>query len=135
MNLFCLSLSPNFCSLLQLVPLAGEKTPALDRKGAKVAEGSSGRGKGTSPASDPSGVSVTVHPPAGEGNDGEQGEGRETETGGKAGLNSSSCLLTLLSLTLGLDSQAQADSGDSPVTEQPVAGEQPQVDDGAENER
>ncbi|XP_015282233.1 PREDICTED: rho guanine nucleotide exchange factor 1-like [Gekko japonicus] len=86
---------------------SGEKTPALDRKGAKVAEGISGRGKGASSVSDPSGVSVSVHPPAGESNDGEQGP----------------------------DSQAQADSGDSPVIEQPVAGEQPLTDDGAENER
>ncbi|XP_077192819.1 rho guanine nucleotide exchange factor 1 isoform X2 [Paroedura picta] len=87
---------------------AGDKTPALDRKGSKVPEGVSGRTKGTSSASDPPGVSVNVHPPAGEGNDGEPG----------------------------LDGPSQVgDAGDSPVTEQPVAGDQPPVDDGAENER
>ncbi|XP_025023841.1 rho guanine nucleotide exchange factor 1 isoform X1 [Python bivittatus] len=85
---------------------AGEKTPALDKK-AKLAEGSSGRGKGTPSGQDPSGVSVTVHPPPGEGNDGEQG----------------------------VDSPGLADSGDSPVTEQSLAGEQLPPDEGAENER
>ncbi|XP_063168521.1 rho guanine nucleotide exchange factor 1 isoform X4 [Candoia aspera] len=83
---------------------AGEKTPALDKK-AKLAEGSSGRGKGTPSGQDPSGVSVTVHPPPGESNDGE-----------------------------GVDSLGLADSGDSPVTEQSLAGEQLPPDEGAENE-
>ncbi|XP_054854959.1 rho guanine nucleotide exchange factor 1 isoform X3 [Eublepharis macularius] len=85
----------------------GDKVPAIDRKGIKVAEGSSGRSKAGSLVSDPPGVSVTVHPPAGEGTDGEQGS----------------------------DNQVQVDLGDSPVTEQPVAGEQPPADEGAENER
>ncbi|XP_066494291.1 rho guanine nucleotide exchange factor 1 isoform X2 [Tiliqua scincoides] len=85
---------------------ASDKAPALDKKGAKLAEGVTGRGKGSFSGSDTSGVSVTVHPPPGEGNDGEQGS----------------------------DNQVQVDPGDSPVTEQPPAGEQPPVDDGAENE-
>ncbi|XP_039208119.1 rho guanine nucleotide exchange factor 1 isoform X2 [Crotalus tigris] len=83
-----------------------EKTPALDKK-TKSTEGTSGRSKGTPSAQDPSGVSVTVHPPPGESNDGEQG----------------------------LDSAGLADSGDSPVTEQPLAGEQLSLDESAENER
>ncbi|XP_039208122.1 rho guanine nucleotide exchange factor 1 isoform X5 [Crotalus tigris] len=85
---------------------AAEKTPALDKK-TKSTEGTSGRSKGTPSAQDPSGVSVTVHPPPGESNDGEQG----------------------------LDSAGLADSGDSPVTEQPLAGEQLSLDESAENER
>ncbi|XP_053123451.1 rho guanine nucleotide exchange factor 1 isoform X2 [Hemicordylus capensis] len=85
---------------------AADKTLALDKRGAKFGEGSSGRGKGSPSGSDPPGVSVTVHPPPGESNDGEQGS----------------------------DNQVQADSGDSPVTEQALAGEQPPMDDGAENE-
>ncbi|XP_039208123.1 rho guanine nucleotide exchange factor 1 isoform X6 [Crotalus tigris] len=84
---------------------AAEKTPALDKK-TKSTEGTSGRSKGTPSAQDPSGVSVTVHPPPGESNDGEQG----------------------------LDSAGLADSGDSPVTEQPLAGEQLSLDESAENE-
>ncbi|XP_026571177.1 rho guanine nucleotide exchange factor 1 isoform X2 [Pseudonaja textilis] len=85
---------------------AAEKTPALDKK-AKLTEGTSGRSKGTPSMQDPSGVSVTVHPPPGESNDAEQG----------------------------LDSPALADSGDSPVAEQAVAGEQLSLDESAENER
>ncbi|XP_032084002.1 rho guanine nucleotide exchange factor 1 isoform X2 [Thamnophis elegans] len=84
-----------------------EKTPALDKK-AKLSEGTSGRSKGNPLVQDPSSVSVTVHPPPGESNDGEQG---------------------LDSPTLG------ADSGDSPVTEQALAGEQISLDESTENER
>ncbi|ETE60343.1 Rho guanine nucleotide exchange factor 1 [Ophiophagus hannah] len=84
---------------------SAEKTPALDKK-AKLTEGTSGRSKGTPLVQDPSGVSVTVHPPSGESNDGEQG----------------------------LDSPALADSGDSPVAEQAMAGEQLSLDESAENE-
>ncbi|XP_048357660.1 rho guanine nucleotide exchange factor 1 [Sphaerodactylus townsendi] len=86
---------------------AGDKSLAVDKKGSKGAEGISGRGKGTSSVLDPPGVSVSVHPSAGEGTDGDQG----------------------------LDNQGQMDSGDSPVMEQPVAGEQSVTDDGTENER
>ncbi|XP_061453886.1 rho guanine nucleotide exchange factor 1 isoform X2 [Rhineura floridana] len=86
---------------------SGDKAPAVDRKGAKLSDGGPGRGKGSPSGSDPPGVSVTVHPPPGEGNDGEQGS----------------------------DSQVPADSGDSPVAEQPLAGEQPPAEDGTENER
>ncbi|XP_029140429.1 rho guanine nucleotide exchange factor 1 [Protobothrops mucrosquamatus] len=82
-----------------------EKTPAVDKK-TKLTEGTSGRSKGTPLAQDPSGVSVTVHPPPGESNDGEQG----------------------------LDSAGLADSGDSPVAEQSLAGEQLSLDESAENE-
>ncbi|XP_062996643.1 rho guanine nucleotide exchange factor 1 isoform X2 [Elgaria multicarinata webbii] len=85
---------------------AGDKTAAADKKGPKPTEGSSGRSKGGPLGSDLPGVSVSVHPPPGEGNDGEQGS----------------------------DSQLPTDSGDSPVTEQPLSGDQPPVDDGAENE-
>ncbi|XP_058051090.1 rho guanine nucleotide exchange factor 1 isoform X10 [Ahaetulla prasina] len=85
---------------------AAEKTPALDKK-AKLTEGTSGRSKGTPLMQDPSGVSVTVHPPPGESNDGEQG----------------------------LDSPALgADTGDSPVAEQALTGEQLSLDESAENE-
>ncbi|XP_026537202.1 rho guanine nucleotide exchange factor 1 isoform X4 [Notechis scutatus] len=84
---------------------AAEKTPALDKK-AKLTEGTSGRSKGIPSMQDPSGVSVTVHPPPGESNDAEQG----------------------------LDSPALADSGDSPVAEQALAGEQLSLDESAENE-
>lgn len=84
---------------------SSDKAPALDKKGAKISEVTPGRFKNFS-GSDTSGVSVTVHPPPGEGNDGEQGS----------------------------DNQVQVDAGDSPVTEQPPAGEQPPMDDGAENE-
>ncbi|XP_044290818.1 rho guanine nucleotide exchange factor 1 isoform X2 [Varanus komodoensis] len=86
---------------------ASEKTPFSDRKGAKTTEGSSGRGKPPPQASDAPGVAVNIHPPPGEGNDGEQGG----------------------------DSHPPADSGDFAVTEQPQAGEQVPVDEGAENER
>uniref|UniRef100_A0A8C6XXA2 Rho guanine nucleotide exchange factor 1 n=1 Tax=Naja naja TaxID=35670 RepID=A0A8C6XXA2_NAJNA len=85
---------------------AAEKTPAFDKK-ARLTEGMSGRSKGTPSVQDPSGVSVTVHPPSGESNDGEQG----------------------------LDSPALADTGDSPVAEQAVVGEQLLLDESAENER
>uniref|UniRef100_A0A8C5RL12 Rho guanine nucleotide exchange factor 1 n=1 Tax=Laticauda laticaudata TaxID=8630 RepID=A0A8C5RL12_LATLA len=85
---------------------AAEKTPALDKK-AKLTEGTSGRSKGIPSIQDLSGVSVTVHPPPGESNDAEQG----------------------------LDSPALADSGDSPVAEQALAGEQLSLDESAENER
>uniref|UniRef100_A0A8C6XYD9 Rho guanine nucleotide exchange factor 1 n=1 Tax=Naja naja TaxID=35670 RepID=A0A8C6XYD9_NAJNA len=84
---------------------AAEKTPAFDKK-ARLTEGMSGRSKGTPSVQDPSGVSVTVHPPSGESNDGEQG----------------------------LDSPALADTGDSPVAEQAVVGEQLLLDESAENE-
>ncbi|KAM3829391.1 rho guanine nucleotide exchange factor 1 isoform 4-T4 [Vipera latastei] len=82
-----------------------EKTPALDKK-TKLTEGTSGRSRGTPSMQDPSGVSVTVHPPPGESNDGEQGS----------------------------DSVGLADSGDSPVAEQPLAGEQLSLEESAENE-
>ncbi|XP_033014221.1 rho guanine nucleotide exchange factor 1 isoform X4 [Lacerta agilis] len=85
---------------------AADKAPASDRKG-KLLEGGPGRGKGSFSGSDPAGVSVTVHPPPGEGNDREQGA----------------------------DSQVPTDASDSPVTEQPQAGEQPPAEDGTENER
>nr|XP_034973455.1 rho guanine nucleotide exchange factor 1 isoform X6 [Zootoca vivipara] len=85
---------------------AADKAPASDRKG-KLLEGGPGRGKGNFSGSDPAGVSVTVHPPPGEGNDREQG----------------------------VDSQLPTDASDSPVTEQPLAGEQPPAEDGTENER
>uniref|UniRef100_A0A8C5RM19 Rho guanine nucleotide exchange factor 1 n=1 Tax=Laticauda laticaudata TaxID=8630 RepID=A0A8C5RM19_LATLA len=85
---------------------SAEKTPALDKK-AKLTEGTSGRSKGIPSIQDLSGVSVTVHPPPGESNDAEQG----------------------------LDSPALADSGDSPVAEQALAGEQLSLDESAENER
>ncbi|XP_053253850.1 rho guanine nucleotide exchange factor 1 isoform X6 [Podarcis raffonei] len=84
---------------------AADKAPASDRKG-KPLEGGPGRIKGSFSGSDPAGVSVTVHPPLGEGNDREQGA----------------------------DSQASTDASDSPVTEQPLAGEQPPAEDGTENE-
>nr|XP_034973456.1 rho guanine nucleotide exchange factor 1 isoform X7 [Zootoca vivipara] len=84
---------------------AADKAPASDRKG-KLLEGGPGRGKGNFSGSDPAGVSVTVHPPPGEGNDREQG----------------------------VDSQLPTDASDSPVTEQPLAGEQPPAEDGTENE-
>ncbi|XP_033014222.1 rho guanine nucleotide exchange factor 1 isoform X5 [Lacerta agilis] len=84
---------------------AADKAPASDRKG-KLLEGGPGRGKGSFSGSDPAGVSVTVHPPPGEGNDREQGA----------------------------DSQVPTDASDSPVTEQPQAGEQPPAEDGTENE-
>ncbi|XP_060131589.1 rho guanine nucleotide exchange factor 1 isoform X4 [Zootoca vivipara] len=89
---------------------AADKAPASDRKG-KLLEGGPGRGKGNFSGSDPAGVSVTVHPPPGEGNDREQGE------------------------RPGVDSQLPTDASDSPVTEQPLAGEQPPAEDGTENER
>nr|XP_028598108.1 rho guanine nucleotide exchange factor 1 isoform X6 [Podarcis muralis] len=85
---------------------AADKAPASDRKG-KQLEGGPGRIKGSFSGSDPAGVSVTVHPPPGEGNDREQGA----------------------------DSQVSTDASDSPVTEQPLAGEQPPAEDGTENER
>uniref|UniRef100_A0A2D4FYG8 Regulator of G protein signalling-like domain-containing protein n=1 Tax=Micrurus corallinus TaxID=54390 RepID=A0A2D4FYG8_MICCO len=85
---------------------SAEKTPALDKK-AKSTEGTSGRSKGTPLVQDPSGVSVTVHPPPAESNDGEQG----------------------------LDRPVLADSGDSPAAEQAVTGEQLSLDESAENER
>ncbi|XP_033014220.1 rho guanine nucleotide exchange factor 1 isoform X3 [Lacerta agilis] len=85
---------------------SADKAPASDRKG-KLLEGGPGRGKGSFSGSDPAGVSVTVHPPPGEGNDREQGA----------------------------DSQVPTDASDSPVTEQPQAGEQPPAEDGTENER
>nr|XP_034973452.1 rho guanine nucleotide exchange factor 1 isoform X4 [Zootoca vivipara] len=85
---------------------SADKAPASDRKG-KLLEGGPGRGKGNFSGSDPAGVSVTVHPPPGEGNDREQG----------------------------VDSQLPTDASDSPVTEQPLAGEQPPAEDGTENER
>ncbi|XP_060131593.1 rho guanine nucleotide exchange factor 1 isoform X8 [Zootoca vivipara] len=88
---------------------AADKAPASDRKG-KLLEGGPGRGKGNFSGSDPAGVSVTVHPPPGEGNDREQGE------------------------RPGVDSQLPTDASDSPVTEQPLAGEQPPAEDGTENE-
>nr|XP_028598109.1 rho guanine nucleotide exchange factor 1 isoform X7 [Podarcis muralis] len=84
---------------------AADKAPASDRKG-KQLEGGPGRIKGSFSGSDPAGVSVTVHPPPGEGNDREQGA----------------------------DSQVSTDASDSPVTEQPLAGEQPPAEDGTENE-
>ncbi|XP_060131591.1 rho guanine nucleotide exchange factor 1 isoform X6 [Zootoca vivipara] len=89
---------------------SADKAPASDRKG-KLLEGGPGRGKGNFSGSDPAGVSVTVHPPPGEGNDREQGE------------------------RPGVDSQLPTDASDSPVTEQPLAGEQPPAEDGTENER
>ncbi|XP_028598109.2 rho guanine nucleotide exchange factor 1 isoform X7 [Podarcis muralis] len=84
---------------------AADKAPASDRKG-KQLEGGPGRIKGSFSGSDSAGVSVTVHPPPGEGNDREQGA----------------------------DSQVSTDASDSPVTEQPLAGEQPPAEDGTENE-
>ncbi|KAH0631673.1 hypothetical protein JD844_006123 [Phrynosoma platyrhinos] len=86
---------------------SGDKAPGLDRKGAKAAEGVPGRAKGAASGSDPSGVSVSVHPPPGEANDGETGA----------------------------DSQTGMDSGDSAAAEQLSTGDQPPADDGAENER
>uniref|UniRef100_A0ABM5ETD2 Rho guanine nucleotide exchange factor 1 isoform X2 n=1 Tax=Pogona vitticeps TaxID=103695 RepID=A0ABM5ETD2_9SAUR len=86
---------------------AGEKAPASDRKGAKQAEGGLARGKGSPLGPDVPAVSVSVHPPPGEANDGEQGS----------------------------EAQGPADSVDVPVVEQPLAGDQPTADDGAENER
>lgn len=69
---------PFLFTLGVFAPAASDKGPALDKKGAKVAEG---RGKGSLSGSDASGVSVTVHPPPGEGNDGEQGERRNAPRG------------------------------------------------------
>ncbi|XP_072836406.2 rho guanine nucleotide exchange factor 1 isoform X4 [Pogona vitticeps] len=85
---------------------AGEKAPASDRKGAKQAEGGLARGKGSPLGPDVPAVSVSVHPPPGEANDGEQGS----------------------------EAQGPADAVDVPVVEQPPAGDQPTADDGAENE-
>ncbi|XP_042295472.1 rho guanine nucleotide exchange factor 1 isoform X3 [Sceloporus undulatus] len=86
---------------------SGDKAPGVDRKGAKAVEGVPGRAKGAAAGSDPSGVSVSVHPPPVEANDGETGP----------------------------DSQTGVDAGDSAVAEQLLAGDQPPADDGAENER
>ncbi|KAJ7304005.1 hypothetical protein JRQ81_011523, partial [Phrynocephalus forsythii] len=86
---------------------AGEKAPALDKKGGKIAEGGVPRGKGSPSGADVPGVSISVHPPPGEASEGEQGS----------------------------EAQGPADSVDVPVVDQPLAGDQPAADDGAENER
>lgn len=131
---------------------AGDKAPASDRKGTRLSEGIAGRGKTALSASisgsDPAGVSVTVHPPPVDSNDGEQGEGQdqlERGAGGKALLVWERRLaakvpdihrtLMLSSLSAGSDTQVPVDFGDSVVVEQPQSGEHPSADDGAENER
>uniref|UniRef100_A0A8D0HM89 Rho guanine nucleotide exchange factor 1 n=1 Tax=Sphenodon punctatus TaxID=8508 RepID=A0A8D0HM89_SPHPU len=91
-----------------------EKALFPDKRGPKPAEGSAGRAKVGAPGPEPSGVSVTIHPPPGESNKGETGP----------------------------EPPGSADSGDSPsrsspATEQPLASEQPSAEenDGIEKRR